>query len=85
MKKISIDLDEIGSATRVGEDERENQEIKMWAADLSSAVISSDFPLVLFVRHRVDGRKRRGREGGWSVSLHWEEYQLLEIQKGKRA
>lgn len=29
MKKISIDLDEIGSATRVGEDERENQEIQM--------------------------------------------------------
>lgn len=48
--------------------------------DLSSAVISSDFPLVLFVRHQVDGRKRTGGEAP-TVSLHCEEYQLLEIQR----
>lgn len=51
-----------------------------WAVDLSSAVISSDFPLVLFVRHQVDGRKRTGGEAP-TVSLHCEEYQLLEIQR----
>lgn len=43
-------------------------------------MISSDFPLVLFVRHQVDGRKRAGGEAP-TVSLHCEEYQLLEIQR----
>lgn len=44
-------------------------------------VISSDFPPVLFVRHRA-GNEHGGRtRGASSVSLHYEEYQLLEIQR----
>lgn len=60
---------------------RENRKSRQDGRFIHVVVISSDFPPVLFVRHRAGNEHGSRTRGASSVSLHYEEYQLLEIQR----
>lgn len=69
-------------------DEREKSKDRLWRVGGSRFILGGDFHgFSARIICSTSGRRKKETEGegGWSVSLHWEEYQLLEIQKGKRA